>query len=178
MYRRHRHTLFVCFTPRNINVKILCVFMCMCKYIYIYIYTYTYYIYIYIYVRVCVAVWYSCVIICYTITVWAYTLYIVAYIYIYIHISYVYMHMELIGNRCVHVIICVRIIIGLENVLLITCTFLANPLSWLPTSPYRVALLGCCCNFCAIRVPRAPAEPMHQLQLDVFPCAAWSLSIS
>ena len=50
-------------------------------------------------------------------------------IYIYIHISYVYMHMELIGNRCVHVIICVRIIIGLENVLLITCTFLANPLS-------------------------------------------------
>ena len=174
MYRRHRHTLFVCFTPRNINVKILCVFMCMCKYIYIHIYTYTYYIYIY--VRVCVAVWYSCVIICYTITVWAYTLYIVAYIYI--HISYVYMHMELIGNRCVHVIICVRIIIGLENVLLITCTFLANPLSWLPTSPYRVALLGCCCNFCAIRVPRAPAEPMHQLQLDVFPCAAWSLSIS
>ena len=36
-------------------------------------------------------------------------------------------------------------------------------------------LLQFLCNPCD---PGAPAEPMHQLQLDVFPCAARSLSIS
>ena len=48
----------------------------------------------------------------------------------------------------------------------------------LPTSPTEWLCWDAVAILCNLRVPRAPAEPMHQLQLDVFPCAAWSLSIS